>query len=69
MSQVTINRPFNREKFFAAHPTLIGVVGNVRFYEHPTKGDESPLIAVTETECGVSDFWDLPTFQELFDVA
>lgn len=56
---------FNREKVMSHNPTLIGIVAGVRFYEHPIQGDESPLIADTGTEIGLTDFWELPTLDEM----
>lgn len=46
--------------------THIGTVCGVPFYEHPTLGDESPLIYITEDgRAKVSDFWELPCIEEL----
>jgi len=62
-----IMRHYNKEKFMSANPTLIGVVNGIRFYEHPTCGDEVPLVAVSDDFCGLTDFWDLPEFEDLVD--
>lgn len=62
-----ITRKLNREKVMAHNPTHIGTVGNVRFYEHPIHGDESPLIAETKTEFGLTDFWELPEITEIYE--
>lgn len=32
----------NATRFLAMNPTLIGRVGEIDFYEHPLRGDESP---------------------------
>lgn len=63
-----IYRKFNREKFLGDNPTLIGVVAGIKFYEHPKKGDESPLIADTGTEIGLTDFWELPEITDLYEI-
>lgn len=60
-----IERPLNREKVMAKNPTLIGIRFGIAFYEHPTLGDESPLIADCKEGFGISCFWDLPTHDEL----
>lgn len=60
----------NALNFLAKEPTLIGVVQGHAFYEHPTRGDESPLIAITHNgKLKRTDFWDLPTREEteIFD--
>jgi hypothetical protein len=52
--------------FLAKNPTAIGTVAGHKFYEHPTLGDESPLIVITpDGNVQVSDFWELPTREEL----
>ena len=33
--------------FMAQNPTHLGRVHGVDLYEHPTKGDESPIYAIT----------------------
>jgi hypothetical protein len=41
--------------------TRIGIVCGVPFYEHPTLGDESPLLYITaDGRAKVSDYWELP---------
>lgn len=53
-------------EFLAKKPTLIGVVLGVRFYEHPTLGDEAPLVAICEDgKKRRTDFWDVPDFDEV----
>lgn len=54
--------------FLAKQPTLIGRVAGYSFYEHPTKGDESPLIVISpEGQIKLSDYYELPSFDDLFD--
>ena len=61
-----IHRRFSKEKVLAANPTLIGIVAGIKFYEHPMKGDESPLIALmVDGSCGLTDYWELPSHWEL----
>jgi len=59
----------SREKFLLKNPTLVGVVGNYRFYEHPFYGDEYPLLADDGKNVYVSCFYDLPTIWEIADLA
>jgi hypothetical protein len=54
--------------FLAKNPTLIGTVNKHGFYEHPTRGDCSPLIVITaDGKKKFTDFWDLPTSAECPD--
>jgi len=47
--------------FLAKNPTFIGCVNGVDLYEHPTRGDESPLVAVTPSgRVRLTDCWELP---------
>ena len=62
-----ITRTYNKEKVFKLKPALIGVVHGIRFYEHPLHGDHYPLIAVKGDQCGLTDYWDMPTVEELID--
>lgn len=46
--------------------TCVGTVCGVPFYEHPTLGDEVPLLYVTrDGRAAISDFWELPSHDEL----
>ena len=60
-----LSKQINKAKFMAHNPTLIGNVAGYRFYEHPTEGDESPMIVIGHGLCGLSDYWDLPDITEL----
>lgn len=56
------------KRFLAKNPTLIGSVAGHKFYEHPTLGDESPLVVINpDGEIDISDWWELPTTSELSD--
>lgn len=56
----------DKAKHIAKTATFIGNVSGVPFYEHPTLGDESPLLYITKDgRVKVSDFWELPTYDEL----
>ena len=56
----------NARKFLDRKPTLIASVAGRRFYEHPTKGDESPLVEITrEGKVRLSDFWEAPSLEDL----
>ena len=40
--------------------TRIGYVAGVAYYEHPTMGDEAPLVKLLrDGEIVVTDFWEL----------
>jgi hypothetical protein len=58
----TMNKPRTDKAIKLAQvATHIGTVCGVPFYEHPTLGDESPLLYITAAgSVGVSDFWELP---------
>lgn len=56
----------NARKFKLKNPTLIGCVGGFQFYEHPTYGDEHPLLMITpEGKLKDSGFWDMPQLEDL----
>ena len=47
--------------FLAKQPTHIGTVSGYDFYEHPTKGDESPLMVITpDGKVHATYEWELP---------
>ncbi len=51
----------NAKKFLARNPTLIGIVLNVRFYEHPEYGDECDLLMILpDGQLQHSGFYELP---------
>lgn len=62
-----MNRPTTEKAIrLAKEATLIGTVCGVPFYEHPTLGDESPLLYINkEGKAKVSDHWELPSYDEL----
>jgi hypothetical protein len=62
-----MNKPTtDKAKRLASEATLIGVVCGVPFYESPAHGDESPLIYINkEGKAKLSDFWELPSYDEL----
>jgi len=50
--------------------THIGTVCGVPFYEHPSLGDEAPLLYITKAgSVRVSDYWELPDKDEWLDTA
>ena len=52
--------------FLAKNPERIGAIAGHTFYEHPIYGDESPLMVITpEGKIKRSEFWELPTLEEL----
>lgn len=50
--------------FLARKPALIGIIAGVRFYEHPTYGDEAPLIAIAGGKLRRTDCWELPELED-----
>lgn len=52
--------------FLASKPYYIGTVAGHTFYEHPTYGDESPLVVIgLDGKVKVSDFWEMPAREDL----
>jgi hypothetical protein len=52
--------------FLAKDPTHIGTVLGVDYFEHPTLGDESPLIEIgADGKLKLSDWWELPSVNEV----
>ena len=46
--------------FLAKNPTLLGTYKGVSYYEHPTKGDDHPMIEITaDGRKLISDYWDM----------
>lgn len=64
-----ITKQYDPKKVFADGPTLVGVVAGIRFYEHPRRGDEVPLIAYHKPSglMGLSVFWEVPALEEIAD--
>jgi len=62
---IKITKRYNKQKVMATKPTLMGVVIGIKFYEHPVFGDEVPLIADTDKQFGLSEFWEIPPLIEL----
>lgn len=50
--------------FMAQNPTIIGVVGSVTYYEHPTAGDEAPLFFIEDGKLRESVYWDIESAQD-----
>jgi ABC-type Fe3+-hydroxamate transport system substrate-binding protein len=46
------------EKFLSQNPYLLETVMGVKFYEHPTRGGEAPILAVKNGKVYVTDAWD-----------
>ena len=56
----------NAIKFLSKDPTHIGTVGEFDFFEHPTQGDEAPLMVIgPDGKVRRSDWYDLPTVEDL----
>ena len=52
-------RMLNSDKLLNRRPALVGTVNGVRFYEYPVYGDQAPLVMVSKTRCGLTDFWEM----------
>jgi len=57
-------KPETIEKFLSLNPYLLGQFGNYRLYEHPTRGDESPIMMLTPNNAALvsTGFWDMGDF-------
>jgi hypothetical protein len=56
----------NAKAFLKNKPVLLGTVAGHWFYEHPTKGDESPLVVITPNGKAIlSTFWEVPSMEDL----
>lgn len=64
MMSIFIKR-YKKATVMKDNPVLIGVVAGIRFYEHPIFGDEYPLIAVIKEKCGLTNFWEIPSLEQL----
>lgn len=60
-----ITKSFDLAKFMARNPDCVGKTLGFSFYEHPTRGDEAPLIISNGAECGLSHYWEVPTIEEM----
>ncbi|EHA1078713.1 hypothetical protein FG297_22540 [Vibrio alginolyticus] len=56
----------NKKDFLASNPNHVGTVANIRFYECPVRGDESPLIAIKGEHCVLTSDFDMPCADEMF---
>lgn len=66
-----MNKPTtsNATKFLAKGPTLLGRVHGVDLYEHPTLGDESPLMAITpDGRVKRTGHWEVPSPEDGADL-
>ncbi len=55
----------NKKDFLASNPTHVGTVADIRFYECPVRGDESPLIAIKGEHCVLTSDFDMPCADEM----
>lgn len=56
----------NKKDFLASNPNYVGTVADIRFYECPVHGDESPLIAIKGEHCVLTSDFDMPCADEMF---
>ena len=54
-------------KLLSLNPTRIATVMGIKFYEHPTYGDESPLLAIVNGKVKRTDFWETPETEDVAD--
>jgi hypothetical protein len=58
----------NARAFLALNPARVAMVAGHTFYEHPTLGDESPLVCITrDGRKKTSPFWEAPELMEVLD--
>lgn len=51
--------------FMAQNPTHLGRVHGVDLYEHPTRGDESPIYAITKDgKVKKTSHWEVPSYAD-----
>lgn len=51
--------------FLAKNPTFLGRVHGVDLYEHPTYGDEHPVMAITaDGRVKKTDHWEVPSLAD-----
>jgi hypothetical protein len=52
------------EKFLSLNPYLLGQFGKYRLFEHPTRGDEAPVMMLTPNNAALvsTGFWDMGDF-------
>lgn len=47
--------------------TYICTVAGIRFFEHPTRGDEAPLLALVNGAMVATDFWESPEAEDVIN--
>ena len=52
-------------RFLNANPTLLGTVAGFPLYEHPTLGDEAPMLTIVNGDLRRTSFYDLPSAAEM----
>ena len=62
-----ITGPKTSARWNETEMTYIGAVNGVSFYEHPTQGDEAPLVIFQAniSRWVITDFWEVPGIEEL----
>lgn len=50
-----------------AQPTYLFTVAGISLYEHPTLGDDHPLLAKHNGKYIATDFWEKPDHYEMTD--
>lgn len=53
------------DKLSNLRPTFIGTVAGIRFFEHPSFGDEAALIVKQDGRWVDTHFWEIPDIEEL----
>lgn len=54
--------------FSDLRPTYLGTILDVQFYEHPDYGDEAPILAKQHGVWYNTDWWEIPTTEEVVEV-
>ena len=65
MANGVLSKKLNNDKCNAANPTHMGTVMGVRFFEHPSHGDEAPMFACIDGDWYLSTCYEIPSLDEM----
>lgn len=57
----------DKARVLAATGTRLAIIAGYPVYEHPVHGDEWPVLIIAGGEVISTDFYDIPTAEELLD--
>ena len=52
--------------FMAQNPTILGIIGDRTYYEHPILGDAAPMFYIEDGRLRRSAFWDIESAHEAY---